>query len=176
MRLAPYLAKLVYNSLLHTSYTTKKHGKLPCFWNQSKNRCFSLLQPENTFASAGYNLQVIGQHDGVNSQGLVLGLHFVSNNDYTKGLSAWTSIRMILDTCSILEDAIHMLQEIPHSPCYNFSIGDGRGNIAVVEASPEKVMARRGESLLSCVNHFQIKDLETKNRTSIIPFDSPHHL
>ena len=116
--------------------------------------CFSLLQPEKAISTAGYNLQAIGRHDGVNEHGLVLGLHFVSNNEYTKGLSAWTSVRMILDTCTNLEDAIHMLKEIPHAACYNFSIGDRAGNIAAVEASPDKVIVRRDELLLTCVNHF----------------------
>lgn len=129
--------------------------------------CFSLLQPEKAISTAGYNLQAIGRHDGVNEHGLVLGLHFVSNNEYTKGLSAWTSVRMILDTCTNLEDAIHMLKEIPHAACYNFSIGDRAGNIAAVEASPDKVIVRRDELLLTCVNHFQDRSLVKKNRFSI---------
>ncbi len=129
--------------------------------------CFSLLQPENANSTAGYNLQAIGRHDGVNNHGLALGLHFVSNNAYTKGLSAWTSIRMILDTCTNLDEAIHMLKEIPHSACYNFSIGDKFGNIAVVEVSPDKVIVRGNPSLLTCVNHFQDKSLKKKNRPSI---------
>jgi len=127
---------------------------------------FTLLQPEKSFASAGYNLQVLGRHDGVNSHGLVLGFHFVSNNDYCKGLSAWMAVRMILDTCTSLDDAIYMLKEIPHAACYNFSIGDGKGKIAVVEASPQKIVVRRDE-VLTCVNHFQNNELSRKNRLGI---------
>ncbi|WP_338048244.1 C45 family peptidase [Pontibacillus yanchengensis] len=52
---------------------------------------FSLVQPENSLASAGYNLQILGRHDGVNEHGLVMGLHFVSNDGYTKGISPWTA-------------------------------------------------------------------------------------
>ncbi|HWI49600.1 MAG TPA: C45 family peptidase, partial [Rummeliibacillus sp.] len=129
--------------------------------------CFSLVQPNHIFASAGYNLQAIGRHDGVNEKGLVIGLHFVSNQDYSVGLSPWTSIRMILDTCATTVDAIQMLKEIPHSACYNFSIGDRNGDLAVVEATPSKVVIRRDPDLLSCVNHFQEKDLEQKNRAVI---------
>jgi predicted choloylglycine hydrolase len=128
---------------------------------------FSLIQPDSAFATAGYNLQMIGRHDGVNQKGLVVGLHFVSNNGYSKGISPWTAVRMVLDTCSSVNDAIQMLKEIPHSACYNFSIGDNKGDMAVVEASPEKVVVRIGHSLLSCVNHFQDKTLIDKNRLSI---------
>lgn len=128
---------------------------------------FSLIQPEKGYASAGYNLQLIGRHDGVNQEGLVIGLHFVSNTGYTKGLSPWTSIRMVLDSCTSVEDAVIMLKEIPHAACYNFSIGDRQGNQAIVEASPEKVIVRRGDSILTCVNHFQADSLKSKNRRNI---------
>jgi predicted choloylglycine hydrolase len=128
---------------------------------------FSLVQPEAVFATAGYNLQMIGRHDGINQKGLVVGLHFVSNNGYTKGISPWTAVRMVLDKCATVNDAIGMLKEIPHSACYNFSIGDNKGSMAVVEASPEKVVVRRGQTVLSCVNHFQDETLIDKNRSSI---------
>lgn len=125
---------------------------------------FSMVQSEKTFASAGYNLQAIGRHDGVNEHGLTIGLHFVSNDDYSVGLSPWISIRMILDTCKTTDDAIQLLKELPHSACYNFSIGDNHGNIAVVEATPQNVFIRKDDELLSCVNHFQIEELKGKNR------------
>lgn len=128
---------------------------------------FSLIQPKKGYASAGYNLQIIGRHDGVNQEGLVTGLHFVSNTGYKKGLSPWTSIRMVLDSCSSVEDAVAMLKKIPHAACYNFSIGDKRGNQAIVEASPEKVIVRRGQSFLTCVNHFQDDFLKSNNRMNI---------
>ncbi|RNB74978.1 peptidase C45 [Brevibacillus invocatus] len=128
---------------------------------------FTLLQSNSAFATAGYNLQVIGRHDGVNQHGLTMGLHFVSNHGYTKGLSAWSAIRMILDTCTSVDEAILMLKEMPHAACYNFSLGDKSGNMAVVEASPELVQIRRDPEQLSCVNHFQVDQLAEKNRSVI---------
>jgi len=128
---------------------------------------FSLVQPDSRFATAGYNLQLLGRHDGVNQEGLVAGLHFVSNQGFTKGVSAWMAVRMMLDSCSTTEEAIAMLKEIPHAACYNFSLGDKKGDIAVVEASPDQVVVRRGLSVLSCVNHFQDDTIKDKNRPSI---------
>ncbi|SDQ06427.1 C45 family autoproteolytic acyltransferase/hydolase [Virgibacillus salinus] len=135
---------------------------------------FSLIQPEEGFASAGYNLQVLGRHDAVNQHGLVVGLHFVSNNGYTEGISAWITIRMVLDTCSTVTDAIEMLREIPHAACYNFSMGDKKGNIAVVEASPDSVIVRKDESYLTCVNHFQDKSQQHNNRSVINNSEKRH--
>lgn len=128
---------------------------------------FSLIQPNEAFASAGYNLQAIGRHEGVNQHGLVAGLHFVSNNGYTTGISAWTAIRMLLDTCATASDAIDLLKEIPHAACYNFSIGDKYGNAVVVEATPENIDIQRAPSILSCTNHFQNNLLQHRNKPDI---------
>ncbi|CAN7510567.1 C45 family autoproteolytic acyltransferase/hydolase [Rossellomorea sp. LjRoot5] len=151
------------SSLLTKDYYVRNYDFSPDLYDG----VFSLVQPEQAFASAGYNLQLLGRHDGVNERGLVAGLHFVSHDGYRKGVSPWTAIRMVLDTCSSLEEAVTLLKQIPHSACYNFSLGDRNGKMAEVEASPEKVTVRYGESFLSCVNHFQDEQMKRKNRPSI---------
>lgn len=151
------------SSLLTKEYYVRNYDFSPNLYDG----VFSMVQPKQSFASAGYNLQLLGRHDGVNEHGLVAGLHFVSHDGYRKGVSPWTGIRMVLDTCSSTEEAVVLLKEIPHSACYNFSLGDRNGKIAEVEASPEKVRVRYGESFLSCVNHFQDEQMKRKNRRSI---------
>ncbi|MEI2664262.1 C45 family peptidase [Rossellomorea sp. LJF3] len=151
------------SSLLTNDYYVRNYDFSPDLYDG----VFSLVQPKQAFASAGYNLQLLGRHDGVNEHGLVAGLHFVSHDGYRKGVSPWAGIRMVLDTCSSLEEAVALLKEIPHSACYNFSIGDRNGKMAEVEASPDKVMVRYGESSLSCVNHFQDEQMISKNRPFI---------
>ncbi|WP_181347977.1 C45 family peptidase [Thalassobacillus sp. CUG 92003] len=128
---------------------------------------FSLVQSEHSYASAGYSLQIVGRHEGVNEKGVVIGLHFVSNYGYTTGLAPWMAVRMVLDTCSSVDEATVMLKEMPHAACYNFSVGDNLGNSAVVEATPDKVVVRPGQSSLACANHFQDALLKSNNRTSI---------
>lgn len=150
------------SALLTKDYYVRNYDFSPSLYDG----LFSIVQPEKSLASAGYNLQILGRHDGVNEQGLVMGLHFVSNEGYAKGISPWIAIRMALDTCTTVDEAIAMLKEIPHSACYNFSIGDRQGNMAVVEASPDEVVIRR-EGFLTCVNHFQDDHLHNKNRDSI---------
>lgn len=126
-----------------------------------------LLDSKDVLASCGYSLQIIGRHDGVNESGLAIGLHFVNNQEYQEGIAAWTSVRMVLDTCKSTEEAIDLLKDIPHAACYNFSLGDSYGNYAAVEVSPEKVLVRKDPSFISCVNHFQNTDMKKKNRVHI---------
>nr|WP_258871340.1 C45 family peptidase [Halobacillus trueperi] len=113
------------------------------------------------------NLQCLGRHDGVNQDGLVMGLHFVSHEGYRKGVSPWLAVRMVLDRCSSVDEAVGMLREIPHAACYNFSMGDRHGKIAVVEAAPRNVMVREDGTFLTCVNHFQEECLGKENRSGI---------
>lgn len=151
------------STLLTNDYYVRNYDFSPALYDG----IFSLVQVDKAFATAGYNLQMLGRHDGVNQQGLVAGLHFVSHDGYAKGVSPWAAIRMVLDQCSTVDEAVAMLKEIPHSSCYNFSLGDRKGNMAEVEASSENVIIRYGESALACVNHFQDDRLTSKNRESI---------
>lgn len=159
----PKVEAMGCSAVITKDYYVRNYDFSPRFYDH----LFSFIQPEECHASAGYNLQLIGRHDGVNSKGLVVGLHFVSNDSYKEGISAWTAIRMVLDSCASTDEAIVMLKEIPHAACYNFSIGDKGGDIAVVEASPDKVAIRRGDHYLACVNHFLINELKEKNRKHI---------
>ncbi|MCA1320553.1 C45 family peptidase [Bacillus tianshenii] len=159
----PKVEAMGCSAILTKDYYVRNYDFSPILYDG----IFSMIQAKGSNSSAGYNLQAIGRHDGVNEHGLVAGLHFVSNESHTKGLCAWSSIRIVLDTCSSLEEAVHLLKEIPHAACYNFSISDGSGNLAVVEAGPEKVLVRTDEEYLTCVNHFQHDDLSEKNRPQL---------
>lgn len=158
----PKIAAMGCSAMITASYYVRNYDFTPAFYDGY----FTVAQADQGLASAGYNLQAIGRHDGVNEQGLAAGLHFVSFDGYRTGLSSWVGVRMILESCSTVEEATYMLRHIPHAACYNFSVGDARGNTAVVEASPDQVITRTGgEAAIACVNHYEA--LTGKNRPSI---------
>lgn len=128
------------------------------------DHCLSLVAPKEAYGSIGYNLQLLGRHDGVNEKGLAIGLHFVSNSGYRKGLSAWSALRIALDMCETTQEVIDLFNELPHAACYNFSVGDGKGSHAIIEVTPEKLCVRSSIAGLNCVNHFQHDDLKAFNR------------
>jgi predicted choloylglycine hydrolase len=128
---------------------------------------FVLQQVEGAYASGGYSLQVIGRHEGANEHGLAIGFHFVNNAEYLTGISAWTAVRMVLDCCKTTGEAITLLKELPHATCYNFSIGDKLGHMAIVKATPYEVNVQQDVSYVACVNHF-LEDIMAKyNRTNL---------
>ncbi|RLQ92393.1 C45 family autoproteolytic acyltransferase/hydolase [Falsibacillus albus] len=128
---------------------------------------FSLVQSRDHYASAGYNLQILGRHDGVNEKGLAIGLHFVNNEGHREGVSAWTVVRMVLDMCANVDEAAQLIKELPHACCYNFSLADASGKNLVVEAGPAKTVVRGREVNSSCVNHFNTEEMKRMNRDGI---------
>ncbi|WP_050614544.1 C45 family autoproteolytic acyltransferase/hydolase [Bacillus testis] len=124
---------------------------------------FSVIQHNKGFASAGYNQQGIGRLDGVNECGLAVGLHFVSFNGYKKGLSAWNTVRILLECCKSVEEAILLLQELPHAACYNFSLSDQKG-AAVAETCPEQIVIRQESRELGCFNMFESAEMKHRNK------------
>lgn len=122
--------------------------------------------PIGGYASVGFSQQVIGRLDGMNEKGLVVGLHFVNNQHWAEGFIATTSVRMLLEQCGCIKEAIDLISTIPHGFCYNYSITDQSGRGVVVEASPEKQFVNFGNPLM-CTNHFESKNLQEKNMKEI---------
>ncbi|MFJ7698817.1 C45 family autoproteolytic acyltransferase/hydolase [Lysinibacillus fusiformis] len=122
--------------------------------------------PTDGYASVGFSHSVIGRLDGMNERGLVVGLHFVNNHDNEEGFIATTIVRMLLDQCGCIKEAVDLISNIPHGYCYNYSITDPSGVGVVVEASPQKQVIRFGNSL-ACTNHFESETLQEKNRREI---------
>ncbi|RYI27555.1 peptidase C45 [Bacillus infantis] len=160
----PKVAAMGCTAVMTKDFYVRNYDFSPEFYDG----IFTLSENLPALASAGYNLQAIGRHDGVNEKGLAAGLHFVSHDGYQEGLSAWTSVRMVLDTCATVREAAELLKEIPHAACYNFSLADSFGNQGAVEASPDKVLIRQGPEVFhSCVNHFRSEEMAGKNREHI---------
>lgn len=107
---------------------------------------------------------LVGRLDGMNRHGLVAGLHFVNNEQYEKGFLCSSIVRIVLEMCTDVEEAIHVLKEIPHAASYNYSLLDQKGQLAIVEASPGAVAVVKNQMLLSCVNSFQTEEMLSYNR------------
>lgn len=122
--------------------------------------------PIGGYASVGFSQQVIGRLDGMNEKGLVVGLHFVNDEHKGEGFLATTIVRMLLEQCSCIKEAIDFMSTIPHGFCYNYSITDSSGESVIVEAAPEKQYVIF-ETPLMCTNHFGSKNLQEKNMKEI---------
>ena len=122
--------------------------------------------PIKGYASVGFSQNVIGRLDGMNEKGLVVGLHFVNDEYKGEGFLATTIVRLLLDQCSTIKEAVHFISTIPHRFCYNYSITDVSGEGVVVEASPDKQIVHTNNPLI-CTNHFESVTIQEKNKKTI---------
>ncbi len=120
------------------------------------------IQSPATHASIGFAERYTGRLDGMNDQGLCIGLHYVNDAGWRPGLASPLIVRIILDQCATAADAADLLCHLPHGLAFNYSIMDRHGEAAVVEASPDRVVVRRADAL-ACTNHFQSPELEHAN-------------
>jgi len=124
---------------------------------------FAVVHSSGSYASIGSSELLTGRLDGMNEQGLMIGLHLVRTSPRLPGLSCVLIVRMILDQCASTGDAIAMLRALPHAMLYNYSLLDAKGVAAVVEAVPGSI-AVRTSAWLACTNHFQSPLLRPLNR------------
>ncbi|WP_026907899.1 acyl-CoA--6-aminopenicillanic acid acyltransferase [Paucisalibacillus globulus] len=126
----------------------------------------AFYNPEYGYASIGFSQQIIGRLDGMNEHGLVIGLHLVNEAKWSPGLMGTTIVRLVLDTCKDVGEAVNIITKLPHGYCYNYSLMDQDGNTCMVEASPEEQVVTHHTPLI-CTNHFETETLSNKNRTYI---------
>ncbi|GAA0356836.1 C45 family autoproteolytic acyltransferase/hydolase [Bacillus horti] len=149
-------------TMIQGDYYVRNYDFGPSFYDAR----FVFNKPNNGYASVGFSGQIIGRLDGMNEKGLTVGLHFVNNKKGEKGFVATTIGRSILDHCSNTDEAINLIEKLPHGYAFNYSITDKYGNSALVEASPHKQHIEKVNPVM-CTNHFLHQDMRSENREYI---------
>lgn len=114
-----------------------------------------LLYPNTGKNSIGVSQFIFGRTEGMNNDGLYVGMSFAhgkGKND--NGFFFPIIVRIILDKCKNTEEALELIQKIPHSSSYNYLIADNR-NAFVVEVSPPEIVIRESKNgLVIATNHY----------------------
>jgi predicted choloylglycine hydrolase len=135
--------------------------------------------PDGGFAHIGccYNM-LVGREDGMNEAGLAIACTGVHGR-CTAELGVWDHIpvRAALEQCETARDAVDLIRGLPHLFTKNFLVADAAGDIAVVEASQEKVAVRSPPSGFGAIaNHFVTEEMLGANDWAKIPANSVHRL
>lgn len=131
------------------------------FHPQTYEGRFLLFQPDDQgYAFVGPSSRIIGRMDGMNEKGLAMGYNFTHRKQPGDGFVCYMIGRILLETCSTVQEAVELLKEIPHRGSFSYVVQDRNGESAIVEASPRAVNVRKDAA---CTNHFEIQQHENRN-------------
>jgi predicted choloylglycine hydrolase len=127
-----------------------------------KRSVLLIYHPTDRFAFAAVSWPgMIGVFSGMNEHGLTLANMEVTRAPRVPAAMPYSMLyRTILEECRDVEEAIALLQKTPIQTANNLMLMDAAGNRAVVELTPEKIVARRGKdgAALISTNHQRGED------------------
>jgi len=147
------------------------------FYRFKKHSESFLTVPKNDYCSVGNSDIFIGREDGVNEKGLAVAMTWVAPKEVKFGINFALVTRCILDKCANVEEALQTLTEAHHLTANGYLVADREGDIAVVEACPEKVRIRKTEEnnrFIVCTNQFMHPEMKDMENLKDRPSDSEH--
>ncbi|MBI9050670.1 MAG: hypothetical protein JEZ00_14710 [Anaerolineaceae bacterium] len=130
-------------------------------------------QGTNSYAHIGSIMLWFGRYDGLNDQGVAISMSaggLPVGERMLKppidGFQFWTTMRVVLDRCASVEEAIDLIREIPHCGNPVYLLADSSGTLARVEVfgkeqSVKKMSPESASDFLIATNHLQ--DLQNDN-------------
>ena len=117
-----------------------------------------LTCPKDGYWSIGHSDIFVGREDGISEKGLAVAITGVAPKKPVKpGINFPLATRLVLDKCATVKEAAKTLSSAHFTRTNNYLLADREGNMVVVEASQEKVRARKpkeDEPFIVCTNHF----------------------
>ncbi|WP_195267227.1 C45 family peptidase [Eubacterium sp. 1001713B170207_170306_E7] len=95
------------------------------------------------FDFTGNSTAFIQMEDGVNDQGLAVGLTAVYPHAIRPGLNAGVLLRYFLEKCQSTSEVIGALRELPVSSAQTFTVADRSGDISVLEVNCDRMEVLR---------------------------------
>ena len=118
---------------------------------------------DDVYAFNGNTTAFVQMEDGVNEEGLAVGLTFVYPILTKPGFNAGILLRYILEKCKTTQEAITAIKTLPIASQQTITIADKSGDIAVVECNCEKVVVitpQDGQDFVAAANNFNSIEME----------------
>lgn len=135
-------------------YLARNSDFLPQAASLCSSYVFHFPETKSFFANSTTPTQM---EDGVNEDGLAVGLTFLYPTVRKPGLHAGLLVRYLLEHCQDVPEAIKALKHLPISSMQTLTLADKSGRIAVVECNCEEVevVSPNQENFLAATNHLQ---------------------
>lgn len=139
------------------------HGRnndLPPFLKKTSMSEF--YRPEKGFSFILNTSSFVNGEEGMNENGLIAAMTFVipKKEEIIPGLNSVFIVRLILEKCSTVTEAIDLLKSIPIASSCNIILTDNSGAMIVAECNPFEINLRNpeknpaGDHFIIAVNHF----------------------
>jgi predicted choloylglycine hydrolase len=125
-----------------------------------------LYRPEKGYMFLGHSTSMVLIEDGINEQGLAVGVNFLMTKYWNPGLNTGMIVRHILETCKCVEEAVTTIKSLPISSTQNIIVADKTGDMAVIECSPQRIVVRKPDqdtSFLVSANHFIDSSMQSEH-------------
>ena len=129
-----------------------------------------LYNLDNCYSFNGNTTAFVQMEDGVNEEGLAVGLTFIYPKVCKPGFNAGILVRYLLEKCKTTAEAIKALKTLPIASQQTITLADKTGDIAVVECNCEKVVVitpRGGEDFVATSNSFNSPEMYEYRNTEI---------
>lgn len=114
-----------------------------------------LYHLDEAIAFTGNTTAFIEIEDGVNAYGLAIGITFIPVHTIQPGFNIGILTRYLLETCTNVEEALQVIQQLPIACGGTLTLADKRGHIAVAEVSPQAIHIQEGEAFVCSTNVYQ---------------------
>ncbi len=124
-------------------------------WNTNWLYAFT----DGGFSFLGNTTAFVEMEDGVNVQGLAVGLTSVFPTSPQPGLQAGMLLRLVLETCATVDQALDLLCRVPAASSHTLVLADRTGDIALVESCGHRMAYQRpetAEGYVCAVNMFHL--------------------
>ncbi len=132
------------------------------------------LEADDHYNFLGNTTAFVEMEDGINEHGLALALTSVAPCRVQPGLNVGMLLRLILERCKTVDEAIQLIQEIPIAGSGTLVVGDAQQQGILVELSPDKTTVKylsQATDYLMATNMFHTPEMLELNR---LPEDTWH--
>lgn len=118
----------------HRAFLGRNSDFLTALEGDSRSVLCQFSGPAHSFL--GHTTAFVQMEDGVNARGLAAGLTSVHPGAVRPGLNAGMLLRLILETCACVQEALDLLSRVPTASAQTLVLAHRSGEAALVECCP----------------------------------------
>ncbi len=142
-------------------------------WDDEDDKLLFTIKADGVYSHMGFSLLLFGRYDGINEKGLCVTMSnaIPGKMSEEEGLRFWMVIRILLDKCKNVEEAIQLIQVLPISSFCNLIITDKSNEAVLVEICNavktfKRISGKSDKGYVYSTNHYTLPVMQhlVKNR------------